>query len=385
MVGAIANSDQGRRTVSLYAMPLDEREESELVRRLELTSRLAELQAELVNDEPDSFAYARIEHAAGGRIIIGLVDSRSELEQRIRQALGDSAEVIIQYASVTHVDLENAMLKLNNALRSVKLRGIRSWSIEQDQNRLVVDVASEDDRIPAEAAVRATVGASVPWVIEVRDSAKQTSAIVGGDSLGPCSAGIQAYADTAFGRLYYSLTAGHCSGDLTHCTPICHGSALPLIAERPLSIYGSSAADVQINLAGAASTVNAGLVRNYAAGVNQYVIGEGAVSSASDIVGALICKSGSTSGTTCGTLAATNVTILGDIDKVVYLGQRRVSGTAASLGDSGGVVFSPTPYGHLVVGGVWGSDPLLVYSHISHMHSELSTAGAPFMVRRWWE
>ena len=385
LVDELAKTDQGRRTAGLYAAPLDEREEAEFIRRLDLTSRLAALQAELVRDEPQSFAYARIEQAAGGRIVIGLVDARPELEVRIREALGEGAEVIIEGARAAHVELEKAMVEQNEALRTAKHQSLVSWYIDEAQNRLVIGVASEDDRDPAEKAVGDTLGKTVPWVIEVQNSERQMSAIVGGDSLDVCSAGAQVYADTVYGRLYYTLTASHCIDPLTHCTPFCHGSALPLIAERPISIYGSSSADVQINFAGSTSSANAGLIRNYSTGTNQYVIGEGPVSSAYDVAGAVICKSGLTSGTTCGTLTDLNVTIRGNLDKVIYLQQRRVTGAGSIPGDSGGVVFSPTAYGHVVVGGVWGGYPNLIYSQISDMHSELATVGAPFVVRKWWE
>lgn len=382
----IAASDQGRHSVVAFGFPMTVGEESDFLARSAVLPNIAKLRERLESDDPEGFAGIRVDQSAGGRVVIRSMNPGRIDRELVSRILGSSTDFQIEPAGIGISALRSSRLLLDQAFSELGFNDVRAWYVDEVVGRLVVEAAPGSSQGIA-LELRRILPDSVPRAVREVDSARQESTIVGGDGLSSCSAGAQVYADSIYGRSYYSLTAGHCANSgLRHCSPTCHGSALPFIAERGTSIYGTAAADVQVNFISVSSSGNAGLVRNWGNGLNYYVIGEGGIGSGYDVVGAVVCKSGMTSGTTCGQLSITGYMIRGSIDGILYVEQRVVSNAGSLPGDSGGVVFVPTQYGYVIVGGTFGGNSsVLIYSQISYMHDELSSVGAPFSVRRWWE
>jgi len=359
-------------------------EKQEYDRRWKALEHMARVRPSL-EESTKWFSTIFLDHAAGGVVVVGSTDPDAVPRDQLIADLGtDKFEVrrMDRTFDTLQADYEAISAQVT------KLGRVGLSSVVLDETTNAVRVSSRlAESVPE---VRAGL-AGVPDYVQFEVAEIQTaSAVAGGDSLTTCSAGAQVYADTAFGRLYYTLTAAHCPNAQTHRWSGIHGHNLPFIAERGAP-FGVAVADVQIHFAG----TNIGAVRNYSNGNTTGVTAESTFGDPADQVGALVCKVGRVTQLTCATLQSTNQTVFDTDSGITYIQQRLVycagcSGPWVQPGDSGGVVYTPTIYGNWLSGGVYGfltgsGGYYGTYAHIQNEHAILAQAGAPFVVRRIWE
>ncbi len=183
-------------------------------------------------------------------------------------------------------------------------------------NQVVLTVADDADDAAAADLLAAADGLGDAVRVEHVDGGFE-KAIYGGEAITGggtrCSAGFNA----SSGGQNYVVDAGHCTGAVSNWNI---GPSLD--ASFPGDDYGLIRNDTG-SAPGAVSLYN-GSVQNINSAANAYV-------------GQSICKSGSTTGLTCGTVQATNVTVNYPQGPVYQLVQTSAS---VNSGDSGGALFA---------------------------------------------
>jgi streptogrisin D len=210
-----------------------------------------------------------------------------------------------------------------------------SWGVDLASNTVLVSVPA--GRGAAFVAKARSFGAAVR--IE-RTPAVQTHAFYGGQAIyrggSRCSAGFNTRSGS--GRNYV-LTAGHCT-DLGGTWTTSGGQTIGPVAASsfPGNDYGA------IRISNPASLDPRGGVLHY--GAFRDITGAGRVA-----VGSQACKTGSTTGTTCGTVQAYNVTVR-YAEGTVY-GMTRTN-ICTQPGDSGGAMYAGSLAQGITSGGTIG-------------------------------
>jgi streptogrisin D len=210
-----------------------------------------------------------------------------------------------------------------------------SWGVDLASNTVLVSVPA--GRGAAFVAKARSFGAAVR--VE-RTPAVQTQAFYGGQAIyrggSRCSAGFNTRSGS--GRNYV-LTAGHCT-DLGGTWTTSSGQTIGPVAASsfPGNDYGA------IRISNPASLDPRGGVLHY--GAFRDITGAGRV-----LVNSSACKTGSTTGTTCGTVQAYNVTV--NYAEGTVFGMTRTN-ICTQPGDSGGAMYAGSLAQGIVSGGTIG-------------------------------
>ncbi len=296
----------------------------EAQRRLDVQDRLAALSERLTARLGDRTAGTWIDQATG-RLHVAVLDEGAAAQVRAAGA---------QPAQVAH-----SLRRLAQAQAALEeAGGVPGLAVAVDvpTNSLVVSVPEGAVDAATQAFVDTAAGLGVPVRVERVAAPVQAQAFYGGEAIyaeggGRCSGGFVAQA----GGTQYLITAGHCTnlggdweGDGQLVGPTANSSF-------PGNDYG------RIRIADPGSLDPQGAVVN-GGGVADIT---GAVAAP---VGSYVCKSGATTGTTCGYVLRKNATVWYGFQRVRELIETDL---CSQPGDSGGPLFAGGQAQGLVSGG----------------------------------
>jgi streptogrisin D len=262
---------------------------------------------------------------ATGRLTVNVLGARAAAQVR---AAGATPKLVTRSSA--------SLERVRTALDAAGTAPVgASWGVDLASNTVLVSVPA--GRGAAFVAKARSFGAAVR--IE-RTPAVQTQAFYGGQAIyrggSRCSAGFNTRSGS--GRNYV-LTAGHCT-DLGGTWTTSGGQTIGPVAASsfPGNDYGA------IRISSPASLDPRGGVLHY--GAFRDITGAGRVA-----VGSQACKTGSTTGTTCGTVQAYNVTVR-YAEGTVY-GMTRTN-ICTQPGDSGGAMYAGSLAQGITSGGTIG-------------------------------
>jgi hypothetical protein len=281
----------------------------------EQQERLTVLSAELSERLGERGAGTWIDPATG-TLVVNVVDDAAAAQVR---AAGAKAHRVAHSLAA----LEGAQAALDPALAPDGL----AWGVDVPTNTLVISVPEGMAGEQLDAFVAAAGALGVPVRVESVPAAPAPQAFYGGEAIlaqggGRCSAG---FITRAASGNWYVLTAGHC----TEIGGTWSGDGQTIGASAATNFPGDDFGAIRINNPTALDP--RGEVLNYGSPRD--------ISSAGRVpVGGSVCKTGSTTGTTCGTVQRYNVTVnYGGGDVVYGLTQTNV---CTQPGDSGGPLYS---------------------------------------------
>lgn len=326
---------------------------AEAVRHIQRQERLTALAEHLRQHLGPRFGGAWIDHAHGGRLLVAVLDRRAEPPVRqfaLASGMPDTAVTLVRRSLA---DLERIADQLGREVIEAN-RGA-------DQ-RLAVWIAVERNAVELglPASRMALTAAQLRLVERARDRYSD-AVVLGSDTASytprgcdnqsacdpPLRSGVairtdggrctSAFPVTAGGR-YYVLTAGHCTEAGANWTAGTASYGTVTIGTRAASIFGERGDMGLIGVADPGFWRPAGLVYP-----------ESPITSTGTAVpGTVVCKTGSTTGTTCGTVTRTDVTV--PYDEATVRGMTYAT-ACVDAGDSGSGVWSgSTAYG-IVSGG----------------------------------
>ncbi|RCW43550.1 streptogrisin C [Halopolyspora algeriensis] len=242
-----------------------------------------------------------------GTLVVGVTD-RAKLEQV--RAAGAKAELVDDSASVLHTVADTLDKAEQRAPSSIS-----GWYVDPADNSVVVTTASGSAQQATEFIRSTGVDTGAVRVVESRESPRLFADIIGGNAFYNTSSSRCSIGFAVQGGF---ITAGHCGnqGDsTTQPSGTFAGSSFP--SNDYAYVKSSATPKPQVN--------------NYRGGT---VTVAGAQEAP---VGASVCRSGSTSGWHCGTIAAKNQTVRYQQGTVSGLTRTDV---CAEPGDSGGPFLS---------------------------------------------
>jgi streptogrisin D len=261
---------------------------------------------------------------ASGRLTVNVLSAGAAAQVR---AAGATPKLVTR--SLAHLD------RVKAALDTAAAPVGASWGVDLPSNTVLVTV-------PAGAGAGFVAKArSFGAAVRVEHTrAVQTQAFYGGQAIlhggSRCSAGFNTRSGS--GRNYV-LTAGHCANLGGTWTTSSGQTIGPVAASSfPGNDFGA------IRISNPAALDPRGGVLN--GGVFQDITGAGRVA-----VGATACKTGSTTGTTCGPVLAYNVTVRYAEGTVYGLTRTRI---CTQPGDSGGAMFADSQAQGITSGGTIG-------------------------------
>ena len=262
---------------------------------------------------------------ASGRLTVNVLGARAAAQVR---AAGATPRLVTRSSA--------SLRRVQSALDAAGTAPVgASWGVDLASNTVLVSVPAG-----AGAAFVAKARSFGPAVRVERTPAVQTQAFYGGQAIyhggSRCSAGFNTRSGS--GRNYV-LTAGHCA-NLGGTWTTSGGQTIGPVAASsfPSNDFGA------IRISDPAALDPRGGVLN--GGVFQDITGAGRVA-----VGATACKTGSTTGTTCGPVLAYNVTVRYAEGTVYGLTQTRI---CTQPGDSGGAMFAGNQAQGITSGGTIG-------------------------------
>jgi len=266
--------------------------------------------------------------AATGAVVVNVLDAASARQVR---AAGATPRVVAR--GLRRLERIKAAL---DAVRRAPTGS--SWSVDLPSNSVLVSVPTGGG--PTTAAFLAKARAYGSAVRVERSAPVQTQAFYGGQAIlhggSRCSAGFNTRSGS--GRNYV-LTAGHCTNLGGTWTTSSGQTIGPVAASSfPGNDFGA------IRISNPAALDPRGGVLYY--GAFQDITGASRVA-----VGSSACKTGSTTGTTCGTVLAYNVTV-NYAEGTVY-GLTRTT-ICTQPGDSGGAMFAGSMAQGVTSGGTIG-------------------------------
>ncbi|MBD0322994.1 MAG: protease [Aldersonia sp.] len=328
------------------------------LQRSELAQQLGEFAAIAAQQYPDAFAGNWLDE--NGRAIIGLAPSPSTAAARVAvEARGFEVREVAKSSAT----LEQEMVSFGDWLAGQPAdiaAVVRGFAVDAVHNSIAVRLTALPGGLrlpafidPARVFVAPAPAAPQPAPAPVPTAAQDIAAALPPGSLGGGDAYAAVVGETAFrcslgfngvdgsGRVV-NITAGHCNPDLRAAGT----SRAPSIYElRPFDIVGSRLGTfARSNLEGHDFSIVAIEPNQRPRFENNGVRVPGAAPLAIDgvaqpVIGAPVCKSGSRTGFSCGTVSS--------VDQTVTVGEHRLTnGFSANLcalpGDSGGTVVTGT-------------------------------------------
>jgi streptogrisin C len=198
---------------------------------------------------------------------------------------------------------------------------VAAWYVDQETNRVVVEVVKND--AAGVAFARSGINSAAITTKSVDEAYRPMWNIIGGQAIttggARCSAGFNARRSDGT-RLV--ITAGHCTNIGSSWSGVGGSIGTRYGSSFPGNDYGS----IRVTSSSAVST---GLVDRYSSGADLRVTG-----AANPANGTAICRSGSTTGWRCGSVTGLNQTVNYGSSGIVY-GLIRTN-ACAEPGDSGG-------------------------------------------------
>ena len=287
--------------------------------------------------DPDAAATAdRLTRALGAQAAGAYLDASGRLTVNV---LGPEAAAQVRAAGATPRLVTRSSARLARVQAALDAAGTApagaSWGVDLASNAVLVSVPA--GRGAAFVAKARSFGAAVR--IE-RAPAAQTQAFYGGQAIyrggSRCSAGFNTRSGS--GRNYV-LTAGHCT-DLGGTWTTSSGQTIGPVAAS--SFPGNDYGAIRIS-SPAALDPRGGVLHN---GAFRDITGASRVP-----VGSSACKTGSTTGTTCGTVQAYNVTV--NYAEGTVFGLTRTN-ICTQPGDSGGAMYAGSLTQGITSGGTIG-------------------------------
>lgn len=350
---ALAQSTASGKPVTLGAAPVTEDTEiyasmmnvsiDEALRQLELQDDIGQLNQQLSEKEPDTFAGLWIQHQPKYQVIAAFTQGGAATIQPYIQNGPLNGQVEVRTVVVSLKDLEAA--RSNAASVASKLHISFSSAVNVPENRSELYVLDTVQFVTALSQTGATLPSHVS-LVRFQVLAKEVTNITGGVSLPTCTAGFSVRQSLT--GIKGVTTAGHCSDSETYM-----GVNLPFMSQSYTGIH-----DIQWNRADQNFTV-----------VNQMWDGASnrAITAvkfrAAQTVGLSVCKYGKTSGYGCGVIASNTQ----DGENI------RVDNFIVSPGDSGGPWFlSNTAYGTTIASCTLGNgQPCAIYGPSDQIYNYL--------------
>ncbi|MFI5955677.1 trypsin-like serine protease [Cryptosporangium sp. NPDC051539] len=325
---------------SAYAPAIREKAVQAIARRLGVSE--AEAQARLSRLDGQTRTAAAVQSALGGRtagtwisksdgaVMVGVTDEQAA---DAVEAAGGTPKIVSRSMN----DLQQVQTQLD---RTSSIPGT-SWAIDPASNSVTVQVsdrASADPR--ADAWLRKLAGYGDAVRVTRTTTEFSTQQFFGGQAIlnaagsGRCSSAFNA----TDGQNAFVITAGHCTDAVQTWTDGQQVIGRSDTVEFPGNDYGTIAVDDPESLDPQPAVING----NQA----QPITGDTLVP-----VGSTVCKTGSTTGTTCGTVEAYDTTVVYPEGQVRGLTQTDV---CTQPGDSGGALFAGDQAQGLVSGGTNG-------------------------------
>lgn len=212
-----------------------------------------------------------------------------------------------------------------------------TWAVDIPTNSLVLGIPAGTRNATTRQFIAAAKALGVPVRVETIAGEAATQAFYGGEAIlgssgGRCSAG---FITAASSGTQYVVTAGHC----TNSSSTWRGDGQIIGNTAASSFPGNDYGAIRINNPSALQPVG-GVVNG---GGFTDITGSSQVP-----VGATVCKSGSTTGTTCGRVLRYNVTVRYAQGSV---GQMIETNVCTQPGDSGGALFAGSQAQGVVSGG----------------------------------
>lgn len=298
---------------------------AEAAERLEAQPAQAALASKLTRQLGNSAAGAWIDEASG-ELRVNVVDAAAA--QQVRNAGATPARVDVSLGR-----LERAKAELDAAAAPAGA----TWAVDIPTNSLVLGIPAGTRDARTRQFIAAAKALDVPVRVEKIAGEAATQAFYGGEAIlgssgGRCSAG---FITAASSGTQYVVTAGHC----TNSSSTWRGDGQTIGNTAASSFPGNDYGAIRINNPSALQPVGA------------VVNGGGAtdITGSSQVpVGATVCKSGSTTGTTCGRVLRYNVTVRYAQGSV---GQMIETNVCTQPGDSGGALFAGSQAQGVVSGG----------------------------------
>jgi hypothetical protein len=364
VVKEIVADPANQKATEKYGVALTKDEVAELERRVAVQENYApkvKTQAEKTLGK-SGFAGMYIDQQAGGVLKVGVVGNATpaSLSKQVDDAVPASVDVEYFQAKHSLAELERLHEAVNNQMESLDKKGVTIVSVETDVKENVVRVGVKELNKKTEALVKKAFASDAIELVESDfvDPARTTwrgyleAGLEIRSSGGICTSNIAARSGSA----YYLISAAHCGGLGTSFSQ--GGVNIGSVALRN---YGNNAdvLAIRINSAYATNYLYLNSTRARTITSVQSVSG--------DFVGENVCKSGRTTGVTCGQITSTNFTTRFS-DGAVHYRQRQAT-FYAQPGDSGGPVY----YGNQSKGIVSAIDSqgYSYYSHIGYGLSEL--------------
>ncbi len=287
--------------------------------------RLAGLADRLTNELGDRTAGTWIDPATGTLRVNVLDDSAAA---RVRASGAEPQRVT---HSLARLEQAQAALDLPNAPVGV------AWGVDVPSNGLVVSVPEGATDAKTEAFLVTARSLGVPVLVERVAGAAQPHAFYGGEAIlasggGRCTAGFITQSGSG---TQYVVTAGHC----TNISSSWSGDGQVIGPTAASSFPGNDYGAIRINNPAALDPRGAVLSN----GAVQDITGASRVP-----VNSTVCKTGSTTGTTCGRVLRYNVTVRYAEGTVYQLTETNV---CTQPGDSGGPLFAGNRAQGVVSGG----------------------------------
>lgn len=217
-----------------------------------------------------------------------------------------------------------------------------SWAIDAESNAVTVQISSVAEADPRTSGwVRALGDYGDAVRVQYTNAGFTTQSFLGGQAIlnangsGRCSSGFNAVR----GEKSFVITAGHCTQAVREWTDGIQPIGASDVVQFPGTDFGTIAVDDPF------AFDPRGAVNDN--GHTQPITGSTAVP-----VGGLVCKTGSTTGTTCGTVLAYDTTVVYPEGTVTGLIETNL---CTQPGDSGGALFAGDQAQGLVSGGTSGS------------------------------
>lgn len=248
-------------------------------------------------------------YLSGGQLVVTVTDAASAAKVA---AAGAKAHVVARS--------ERQLQAIQRTLEAAPSEPNTTWGVDPETNQVVVSLPESGAKNAAQRAAARRFGSAVRFEAGQGPIAPSVG-INSGDALGGCTVGFTA-TDNSFN---YIITAGHCTTGFPHWTlPNGQDVGPSLESNYPGDDYG-------LILMNGPSVWPTGLI-NRRDGTTEGIHGW-----ATAVRGISVCKSGKTTGLTCGLVLRTNVTINGTGGPVRQMVETNM---CMLRGDSGGPLFS---------------------------------------------